>query len=281
MTADEILDQIKVLPPNTQVAIKLMKLLRTENQHNEEIVETIQYEPSLTARLLKVCNSAYWGRKARIGTVDEAILQLGYQEVLTIVTAMGIGEALTTENQGYGMGARELWLHTVVTAMASQKLAEHSKLPETEAKFAFTAGLLHDLGKTAVGDFLKKELEAVRELVQKDGYAMVEAETMILGTNHAEIGGRLLERWKLPSDLVDAVSFHHKPQLDRATLSALVHLANCSAHLMGSSYGWDSMAVRVEPKAFLLLGIQPEDVERTMLYVHEDSERINAFIALV
>ena len=282
MKAEQILDHVKDLPSPPHVACKLMELLRSSVKNNQEVVQIIQHDAAITAKLLKTCNSAFWARGEPLGSVDAALMRLGYQEVLRIVTAVSVGSSLARENKGYGVSAKELWHHSVVAAIATQKLAGMVKKPMIDPSLAFTAGLVHDIGKIVLSQSLLPQVDAVRGCVEKDGKSMLEAESEVLGVTHAEIGGCLLARWKLPPMVVEAVQNHHKPPLGNGgpALSAIVHVANGCAHCIGSSYGWDSMATRMEAGALEALGLRPEEMERTIIFLHGEEERINGFTAI-
>ncbi len=280
--AEKILDAMTDLPPPPHVACKLMELLRSSRQSNDEVVQTIRYDAVLTAKLLKTCNSAFWARSEPVGSVDTAVMRLGYQEVSRIVLALSVGSSLARENKAYGVSARELWHHSVITAIASQKLVTVARSIVVEPSVAFTAGLLHDIGKMVLGRSMLPEVDKIRAQIEQNGKSWLEAETDVLGVNHAEIGACLLSRWKLPPVVVEAVANHHEPPVDQgATLSAVVHLADGCAHFVGSSYGWNSLAARMGSGVIEALGMNPDEIEKTMIHVHNESDRIKGFMAVV
>jgi HD-like signal output (HDOD) protein len=103
----------------------------------------------------------------------------------------------------------------------------------------------------------------------------------VLGTDHAEVGALLLQRWHLPDDLVEAVANHHQPVLKpRPRLSVVTHLANCVAHLTGSAPGWDGYAVRISEAVVTSLAITPEQIEQLVFNVRESSDRVEQFMNL-
>lgn len=282
MKAEQILDQAKELPPPPQVAWKLMEFLKNPSQNNHDVVQIIEFDPVLTAKLLKACNSAFWSRGDPVATVRAALLKLGYREVQRIAMALSIGSALATENKGYGVNAMELWNHSVVTAVLSQKLGEMVFENEGDAEVAFTTGLLHDLGKTVLNYSVLEQVQKIKEHIEKNNKSMAEAEKEILGVDHAEIGACLLRRWNFPERVVEGVEKHHKPDLEKPVhMSAIVHLANCCAHQAGSSFGWNSLATRLDPGVLELLKMKEDDIEKMMIYVHQQLERISNFVSLI
>ncbi|MBI4026138.1 MAG: HDOD domain-containing protein [Verrucomicrobia bacterium] len=276
--ADQILDKTSDLPPAPIAACKLMDLLKHPSRDNvDEVAQTIQYDPSLTARLLRCANSVYMGGRDPVGSVEQAVLRLGYWEIMRLVLTLSVGNSLGRELQAYGVNSVELWYHSINVAVASQKLAEFSKTPTEEPSVAFTAGLLHDIGKVVLDRCLPQHL--IRDRVRRGGLSLTEAEAAVMGVNHAEIGGRLLARWKLPDPIVQAVAHHHQPQ--RGVLSAVVHLADCCVHVLGASYGWASFATRSQAGISETLGLTQNDVERTIIHVQGESHRIKEFMSIV
>ncbi|MDD2706891.1 MAG: HDOD domain-containing protein [Verrucomicrobiae bacterium] len=283
MTADEILNKIADLPPAPIAASKLLSLLKNPTVDSiDEVVETLEYDPALTARLLRACNSAFMAGHASVDSVDQAVLRLGYYEILRVVLALTVGGVLSKGLPGYGVDSYELWSHSITAALASQKLMETSRGLDATPSVAFTAGLLHDIGKVVLNHLTLPEVENIRVMIHTNGASLLEAETAVLGVNHAEIGACLLKRWKLSGAIVEAVARHHTPPVDKGPqLAGVVHLANGCAHFVGSSYGWESFAIRIRPEIMETLNLKPEDIERTMIFIHSESNRIKQFMSIV
>lgn len=283
MTAEQILEKVTDLPPAPIAACKLLSLLKSPTLDSiDEVVATIEYDAALTARLLRCCNSAFMAGHEAVDSVDQAVLRLGYYEILRLVLALSVGNTLSKNLQGYGVDSYELWSHSVTCALATQKLAEACAKLGVNPSVAFTAGLLHDIGKVVLNSLTIPQVEQIRLMIHTSGASLIEAETAILGVNHADIGGALLQRWKLTPTITEGVGNHHMPPIDQGPqLSGVVHLANGCAHFVGSSYGWESFALRIRPEIMDVLQLRPEDVERTMIYIHGESNRIKQFMSVV
>jgi putative nucleotidyltransferase with HDIG domain len=178
---------------------------------------------------------------------------------------------------GYAVAANELWFHSLVTATAAEVVSASALDLEMDSSVAFTAGLLHDIGKLVLGQVLTSDLQAqIRGNIQQNRLSRAEAEKQVLGTDHAEVGACLLENWKLPADLVEAVANHHRPVVKpEPKLSAVAHLADCLAHLSGSAPGWEAYAVRVSDQVVKTFGITPENLQAMILSVQAASADIN------
>jgi putative nucleotidyltransferase with HDIG domain len=282
MTAQEIINKVKNLPPISQAALKLVNLLEQASISNDEIVHVIKCDNVLTAKLLRACNSPYFGLDEPVASVDQAVLMLGHQQILHIVLTLAFGSAMVVPLPGYAVEANELWRHSLITATAAEIVAANAYDMNVETPVAFTVGLLHDIGKLVMSQALTPEVQAeIRQLVEQQGCSRPEAETKILGTDHGEIGACLLRSWNLPEEILEAVANHHKPVCKpRPQLSVITHVANCLAHLVGSAPGWDGFATRVDPQASEVLNLDEARLEGMVANVREAFERVDQFMAM-
>ena len=279
MTAPEIINKVKNLPPVSQAALKLVNLLEQAAISNDEIVHVIKCDNVLTAKLLRACNSPYFGLDEPVASVDQSVLMLGHQQILHIVLTLAFGAAMVVPMPGYAVEANELWRHSLLTATAAEIVAGSGDL-NVEAPVAFTVGLLHDIGKLALSQALTPELQIeIRQLIEQQGCPRTDAEKKIMGADHSEVGACLLKSWNLPEDIVEAVANHHHPIcLPRPKLSLVAHMANCLAHVAGSAPGWDGFAVRVDPEAIKTLNLDEARLEAMVAEVRDSYERVDQFM---
>jgi putative nucleotidyltransferase with HDIG domain len=156
-----------------------------------------------------------------------------------------------------------------------EALAKDGFSVDTEPSVAFTGGLLHDIGKLALNEVLNEECQtAIRSRIHEHGRSSVEAEQEVIGTDHAQVGACMLKAWKLPEEIIEAVGNHHHPaSKPRARLSALVHTADCLTHLMGSTFGWEALAVRVDSDVTDAMKLTPEKMQGYMATAHGSLEQ--------
>lgn len=282
MTAPEIINKVKNLPPVSQAALKLVNLLEQASISNDEIVQVIKCDNVLTAKLLRACNSPYFGLDEPVASVDQAVLMLGHQQILHIVLTLAFGSAMVVPLPGYAVEASELWRHSLLTATAAEIIAAEAGEMNVETPVAFTVGLLHDIGKLALNQALTPEFQhEIRQLVEHQSCPRTEAEKKVLGVDHSEIGACLLRSWNLPEDILEAVANHHHPVCEpRPRLSVITHVANCLAHLAGSAPGWDGYAVRVDPCAVMALNLDEARLEIWVASVRDAFERVDQFMNL-
>ncbi len=147
--------------------------------------------------------------------------------------------------------------------MLTPRVLGLSKRIGTDTSIAYTAGLVHDIGKLVIGQMLDVAMrEKVHQLVQTEHGSLLQAETSVIGCDHAEIGACLLRQWRIPEIIVEAVANHHNPALDNGpSLSAVVHVADVVAHQTGASPGWESFAVVAHETALTALSLSAADMD--------------------
>ena len=282
MTPDEVIAKVKRLPAVSSTALKLASLLGQPAINSDEIVTVLKYDNVLTAKLLRACNSPLHGFEEEVSSIEQAVLILGHQQILQMVLSLAFGGAMSSILQGYAIEANELWSHSLTTAVAAEQLAKVDIPFEIEASVAFTAGLLHDIGKLALNEVLNADYQtAIRSLVSEAGLSRSEAEERVIGTDHSKVGACLLDNWRLPAAIVEAVLNHHHPRFDpEPQLSVMIHVANQLAHHAGSSIGWVSFGERVDARASQALGITPMKFDSLLIGVRESSDRVKKFMNL-
>jgi len=254
-----IMRQVKSFPGMPTTAAKLLPLLREPDSSIARIEDLIKYDPGLTANLLKLTNSAYFGLPSRISSVRQAILLLGRKRLLQLVTTMCMSGLMKKSVPGYDLPQGGLWRHSVAVAVAADRLVQSLKI--TQADEVFTAALLHDIGKMILGDYVQEDLKSIQEMAVK-GISFEVAEYMVLGTNHADIGARILKSWFMPEELVHAVAWHHDPDQcqENCRLSDLVHVANIAVRGIDCDKRADDSSPEASSKVLGRLGLDPSGI---------------------
>lgn len=217
-------------PPLPEVAWKVLELTSDLYLGVDKLAEVISRDQTLTARILRIANSAFFQRLCEIKTVKHASTVLGNRKIRGIVIAASLGGILYRSPQG-----RRLWQHALGVGLAARELS--GRVPVTvDAEEAFVAGLLHDIGK-GLFDYQHPELfvQAASLASADPDMSTVEAERQILGVDHVEVGGKVAEAWNLPESIAGAIRFHHDPAASPGNpqLCAIVCLADRSCLQMG------------------------------------------------
>lgn len=270
LSLDDYINKAHHLVPAPQILPQILPLLNQPNIDTGRVVDLISYDQSLTANVLRVCNSAYFSRGTKIDNLQNAVTRIGFRQLYDIVVSIISAVTLARPQKGYGVEANELWDHSVSTAIAAQLIAKDAQEDE---QVVFTAALLHDIGKIVLSVALEDKRAEVEREAEKNGLSAFELEIKLLGVNHAEVGGRLLERWKLPDNLIGAVRFHHSPHAanGHSRIAACVYMGNFVAYFMGHGYGQHALNLQARDETLKILGLTSE---RLPQYMNESFERL-------
>lgn len=238
---ETIINRIKELPGLPAVAVNIMQVLRDPDFSMKDLQRNIEFEPSLAANVLKMANSAYFSGSRAISTIREAIMRLGSGTIRDLVLANSVAPVASQSVEGYELSPGALWEHMVSTALATQHLATALKI--RLADYAFTAALIHDVGKVALGYAVEAYSHDIMQLAFEEGTPFEQAEREVLGIDHAEAGAILLENWNIPAEIVNVVRWHHTPEESKHEdiVLDMVHIANSLTMTTGMGRGSDGL----------------------------------------
>lgn len=274
--AQEILDRVDSLPPLPDTALKLMSVMNDPRSGMDQIVEAVKYDQAVTSNVLKLCNSAFFGLSRKVTSLNDAMLTLGTVKVLQLVLSVHTNSMLTCEQKGYGLVAGALWRHSVAVALASSIFSRRLKQPN--ASLAFTAGLLHDVGKVVLSEYVGDKFADIIRRVTDEGASFTEAEHDVLGFSHEEIGGMVAEKWRLPETIVRCIRYHHTPgELDPPdAMVDTVYLANTLCLLLGIGLGEDGLCSRADETVMQRYGLSEPDLEEVGVQMMIELQRVEA-----
>ncbi len=273
VSSKEILGAVKSVPALSPGASNLLDVMGSGNYEISDIVQVIENDSALTANVLKVVNSAAIGLRREMTTVNEAVAFLGDTKVIGIALASAGGETYNAELAGYHGSRGDLGRHCLWVAIAARELARHTN-GVVDNGVAFTAGLLHDIGKAVISDFMvdmvPKLLSTKAEIEDGDH---LEVEMEVMGTDHAEVGQALAAQWKMPQTLIDGIAHHHRPAEapeESRAMVYVIHLADMLAMMTGIGTGLDDMQYELDPAYENYVSVSPADLEGLALDVHID-----------
>lgn len=254
---DALISQIDKLPNLFNVGVLILKKIEDPKTQAKDLARIISIDQALTTQILKLCNSAQYGFSRKISNLQEAITKLGFKTLKSIVFVSISHGVLRREVGGYALEKDALWLNSITTAFYARKIAELAKYKDPDT--AFTAGLLKDMGKIIISQYVKESHKDIIEKVEKEQITFYDAEIDILGYSHAEIGARVAENWNFPAELVDSIRYHHKPveykenNPEIQKLVYIVHLADIMTILSGAGIGSDGMMYTLDMSTFDVL----------------------------
>ena len=180
----QILLKMASFPSLPSVTMKILRLLENKDTNIHEVVKILRYEPGLTANVLKLANSPFFGIPQKVDTLKQAVILLGTKRLSNLVVSVCTSELMEQALEGYNMPPGDLWRHSIAVSQTAEAIVNYKKIDE--AKDVFTPALLHDLGKIALNNFVKKESEVIQNITSK-GISFEVAENMVLGIDHAEM----------------------------------------------------------------------------------------------
>ena len=276
-----ILAKVESFPGMPGTAATLLSVMRTSEPQLSQIEGLLRHDPGLTANVLRLANSAYFGLSQKVASVKQAVMLLGLKKLFQMVLASTVSSIMGKPVVGYDMSPGELWKHAVGVSVAAELLAESLNMQDRE--MVFTAALLHDMGKLVMGDFVKEDLSEIEKLAN-NGMSFEVAEAFVTGTDHAEIGAHILKRWSLPDELIGAVRWHHDPDSAKKTESSLladiVHVADMLCLMMGIGVGYEGLHYTPSATVTKRLGLKPFQLEgiasRTLQWVSELTDALSS-----
>ena len=248
---NEISLSAKNLQPIPQIALKVLRILNEELYEIQSVTEEIRKDQVISARTLQLCNSAMFAIRGKIESLDHALVMLGKHLLLKFVIAASLNNFFDQTGMGYSLCKGGIYHHAVGTAVIAEKLADVTG--KVEPSLAYTAGLLHDIGKVVLDQFIHSGFPLFYRELNEGGKNFSEVEKQVLGTDHTEVGADLAQNWSFPQSLVETIRHHHKPE-DAQQHNELVHIVYLADLLMSRFHtglelerlSTDALAARLE-----------------------------------
>jgi putative nucleotidyltransferase with HDIG domain len=243
-----------------KIYFELQEALNDPDKTFKDIGDIISYDPALTARLLKIVNSPFYGFPSEIETISHAISIIGMSQLTDLALAtLVIYQFRCIPNTLFNM--EKFWRHSMACGVAARSIAEFRG--EKNAERFYLAGILHDIGRLVI---FKKEPVLAREAFfrskeQRENIYL--SEQKLMGFNHADVGGELLKAWKLPPRLVEAVAFHHQPQAAKlySFEAAVIHTSDYIVHVLSVGSDAEFSEPQLHSKSWDIIGMDPDDFE--------------------
>lgn len=275
---NRIIGKIEDLPTLPRTVLKITELINNPKSSAKDIARIITDDQVLTARLLKLVNSSFYGFPQRISTVTGAIVLLGFDAIRNLLLTTSVFEMFTNSKKASKLNQEKYWDHSLGCAVGAKVIGNalrHDKIEEL-----FVSALLHDIGKIVEMMFLPKKFSKITAYVNRKRTLMRVAEETLLGYTHAEIGKWLAERWNLPPKLISIIAHHHQPNAaGQFTLeAAIVHLADIFCRALNIGSGGDDKIPPLDVFAWESLKIKTQAIEPIMQEIKKDFDDISMFI---
>jgi putative nucleotidyltransferase with HDIG domain len=253
----EKLEQIHELPTLPAIVIELNRKLQDHDTPVEELIKTIEKDPAIVLKILKMVNSAFYGYRSRVSNLQQAVVLLGFNTIRNAVLSVSIINAFKEEKPLEGLNMQEFWRHSVAVAVSAKQLAKTTGMVSPDD--SFVAGLLHDVGKVVLFHFFRDLFEQIWHHMKSTRTSFFLAESETTPVDHTMIGGSLTRKWQLPDTLVDTIRHHHQPVPDSENykMQTVIHLADTIVHYFDGDacYSLDALADTLNETA--LKAIEP------------------------
>lgn len=262
----DVLPAVNKLPSLPTVVMELLASMDQEDINIDALAAKITQDQALTAKTLRLANSSFYGMAHQITTIAEAIAILGFRTVRSLATTAALIGTFANHAQGR-FSFTPFWRHSIAAAVCARELATHLKL---NAEQAYTAGLLHDIGRLVLVTQFPRDFEGVMTQRAQRDCTLLDAEVAVLGLDHAMVGQALTQHWKFPLAMQEAVAGHHAPSIPKGQpLTLVIQLADALAHALDFSNDEDDLVPVVPDSAWQQLGLS----DATLMAVMANSEK--------
>lgn len=228
--SESIIDDIVTLPTIPTILAALNDAIQSPDSSAADVGDIISRDPPTTTKVLRLANSAYYGLRSKVTTISHAVTMLGFNIIRNLVLTATVFDFSSEKDIAGLFNVEDFWNHSLGVGVAAKIIAGEA-IPRSEcpADEFFICGLLHDLGKIIFSEYLPEKFEESLKLSRDKSIPLFEAETTVIGCNHADVGGLLAKRWSLSAGIISAVGYHHSAMTapeDQVKYAAVTHIAD-------------------------------------------------------
>lgn len=266
------------------VTVQAVQMLRNPDVDIRMVAETVSYDQSMASKILRLVNSSFYGFQGKIGSLSQAIVLLGFSTVRSVILSVSVLQAFCGGKGNNVFDVGRFWEHSVGTAFIARNLAEHARQKQPEE--AFIGGLLHDIGKVFVLQFLRKDLDEIMVLVKEKDMSIRAAEEAVLGVDHAWIGHTIVKNWHFPPNLCQGIGYHHSPNMlaerkEDLVFTSVIHMADIICRGLDIGSGGDDLVPDINTAAWNALSLSLDDVKTILKRVDKGLSEIDDFLNII
>lgn len=253
----KIISNTSSLPAIPEVMLKVQQMIKLPGTSPAQLAKIIETDPAMVAGVLKVANSAYYGFRGKVSTVQHASALFGSRRLAELITALSAGSVLGKAMVGYGLEAGDMWRHSIAVAVTASEIA--AAVASEALESAYMAGLLHDVGKIILEPYVReRKVLFDRYYATRPDKTVQDAERAILGFDHAVIAAILCESWNLPRIISFGIRHHHRPSsAGDHQMSHIVHLADHFTNQAGMGVAGKTACPELDRKSMTMVPLEP------------------------
>lgn len=278
-----IIQDLGQIPTMPTIAAKVMQIVNDPHSSAEDVAKFISRDVALTSKVLRLANSAFYGIPRTISSVNSAIVILGFNTIRSLVLSASVLKVFPSKPGLVAFDRKAFWKHSFMVGIASRMLAQiYRRKKMVDMETAFSAGLLHDIGKIILEQYANEDYAPVLKAAKEKNLPLVMVEKSLLGMSHADVSGMLIDKWQMPNELRMPIVNHHSPLEDKDTqdMASIVHYANHLCHAMGSGCMENETYAPLvqEVEAYLALGLTQEQLLEDLTNQIQEAE---SFFSLI
>jgi HD-like signal output (HDOD) protein len=277
----KLVERVQGLPTLPSMLNNINQMILNPRTSAKEVAQVISSDPALTSKVLRVVNSSFYGFPNRITTITHAIVILGFNTIKSIVLSSTIFDVFRRTVKAGDFDRTEFWKHSIGCGAAAKVLGRRLNYPMLEE--LFIAGLLHDVGKIVMDQFMPDKFVEVLNLVRARDILIVEAESQVLGATHADVGAWLFEKWNLSKGLVETTRCHHNPALaaENPKFAEIIHVSDIFVRAIRFGNGGDSKIPAISDAAWKSLGLQEGELDDLLTQTGLEIDRAMIFLDFI
>lgn len=267
------LDRVDDFPTLPSVFVKVSKLLRDPRSTAEQIARVIESDQAITSKVLRLVNSSFFGFSRKIYSVKQAVVLLGFNAIRNAVLSVSVMDSFPRRGGSEYFNWYQFWKHSIGTGIIARFMEKQLEAGDEEE--AFTAGILHDLGKLLLDMFFHDAFTEALKASHQKNLPLFKAEKEVFGVSHDEIGEYLADKWNLPYGLTESMAFHHIPSIIRSNpkLVSIIHLADIICRRLKIGSGGGDFIPEIEPFVLEELEMDENTLERWTPQIEEELEK--------
>jgi putative nucleotidyltransferase with HDIG domain len=266
------------LPTLPVVINNIMATARSEKTSAKDLANFIVNDQAISARVLRIANSAYYGMSKKIDSISRAIVVIGFKEIISLALGMGIFSAFSKKGDDAPIDITELWKHSIGVGFAAKKIAKKTNKIADESTILI--GLLHDIGKIVFCLYFPDEYGEVLKKMPNEQTPLYKIENECLGLDHAEMAYLLMKQWNFPANLIQAVRYHHNPSVcpkDQVDMAMTVNLANVICHQSGIGHSGNNN-IETDDKVLRKMGLSDENAVALAEELESERDQVEDFL---
>jgi HD-like signal output (HDOD) protein len=278
----KVVKRIKSLPTLPQVFYKIVETIETPESSAMDVKNTIRNDLSISAKILKVANSALYGYTKEISDISKAIVILGLDMIKSIALSVSVFNTFPKINNFTRFDRELFWMHSLASAEAAVLIADKTGFAKKDQ--AFIIGLIHDIGKVVLDYYFSPEYKKVIAKTKEENCSIRDAEIQVLNFDHSMIGGWLGEQWLFPESILNSIKFHHqlnKVGDDYVKYAIIAHFADVLARTAKIGSGGDDNIPPISDIVYKKTDFFPESIEQIVQQLNNKKDYIETFFKVI